>query len=123
MSIKDTKDFIEKAVEGGWKDKDIYKGVTVESPQKYVSFWNSEECCDLYPFEGMNLNNILLDPLSWQAVGRVEGWEGKTYAGGYDVDEDGEVTLSKSEIWHVKMNGLTPALIEGKTTDEYLKTL
>ena len=109
MSIKDTKDFIKKAIEGGWN----WKGVCMKFE---LGGW-------FHLTKEPYFQYILLKPEVWQAVGRVEGWEGKTYAGGYDVDEDGEVTLSKSEIWHVKMNGLTPALIEGKTTDEYLKTL
>jgi len=111
MSIKDTKDFIEKAIEGGYK--------TCCLPSQIPEVTD----CGIYCNGGwVAVENLLLSPEIWQAVGRVEGWEGTTYDGSY-TKEDGEFIAIKSDVWHVKMNGLTPALIEGKTIDEYLKTL
>ena len=52
--MKDIKTFIKKAIEGKWRKGDIlFNTATVVNKYKY---------------------QILLDPLAWQAVGKVEGW-------------------------------------------------
>lgn len=57
------KEFIEKAIEGGWE------------PHRYVG----ELVHDLNKF-GLSDEEtalILQDPSAWRAVGKVEGWEGE----------------------------------------------
>jgi len=79
------KDFINKAIEGGWMPD-------ADTPEIY--------------YEGIR-TNALLDPLAWQAVGKVEGWE----------DRDTEPN------WQNKMHQMIDALVEGKTLEEFIETL
>jgi len=122
MSIKDTKDFIEKAIEGGYKEdreavliSDAFgKGFHMQTAQR----WEGE-----YLKTEHSKEEILLDPLSWQAVGRVERWNG-TYCNGCGIiPHMHECQGENVDEWVDKMHGMIDALIEGKTTDEYLKTL
>lgn len=80
--------FIEKAIEGGWKpdnaERESYSGT-----HKYLF-----------------VAGVMLDPLAWQAVGKVEGWDKKKY-----------------DSWKFVMLSMTEALINGKTIQEFLATL
>lgn len=51
------KTFIKKAIEGGWV------------PNKNIPF------ADIEGYAGFYKEGTLLDPLAWQAVGNVEGWD------------------------------------------------
>lgn len=55
-----------------------------------------------------HLEAVLLDPKAWEAVGKVEGWHDK-------------------ELWHWswqnQMHAMIDALAEGKTLEEFIKTL
>ena len=59
---------------------------------------------------GILIERLLLDPFFWKAVGKVEAWKS-------DIDDRLFVE------WHSKMHGMIDALIEGKTIEDYLKTL
>lgn len=74
--------FIEKAVDGGWQADDETTTAT-----------------------------MLLDPLAWQAVGKVEGWPKLWDCNAYIPG------------WQSKMVGLMYSLIEGVTIESYLETL
>ena len=59
------KEFIKKAIEGGWKDN---------LPNKYYEY--SYEAVLTRNHGLFHLTNIiLLEPSAWQAVGKVEGWK------------------------------------------------
>jgi hypothetical protein len=82
------------------------------------------------------IHEILLDPLAWQAVGKVEGWkeegikslDGKVCA--YDGYRDCGMGRAcrftgfpKIDKWHWHMHQMIDALAEGKSIEEFLETL
>ncbi len=90
--MKYTKLFIEKAIEGGWYGKSFS-----------VNFWCT----------GSHFYEVFLDPSSWRAVGKVEGWERKTIHAHFNYKEEAKV----------KMHGMIDALWDGKSIEQYLSTL
>ena len=93
------KDFIEKAELGGWDGKKV-------APDNHCVF---------------------LDPLAWEALGKVEGWKdeedcrlklGFAWKGHSDKCEE---CISKG--WQRKMRGMIDALIAGDSLKDYVKTL
>lgn len=105
--------FINKAVEGGWK------------PIPPLLFSSIE-----YTYH-IGLDCIFTDPKAWQAVGKVENW-GRDV--GVDcknpIDEKGEHCddYDCNDIyykigWQCRMQGMVNDLIEGKTIEEFLSIL
>lgn len=109
-----TKQFIEKAIEGGWKPNYSLQGnlsnsVFAEYLELHFGY------------------RILLDPLAWQAVGKVEGWttvkkEHRNFG----------ITLAEMDEWYFNMHRMIDALAEAsqkpnfdmqKTIQEFLETL
>lgn len=122
--------FIEKAIEGGW---DIRKGIGLPDGMNISPSLESAAA-------GPLLHRILLDPLAWQAEGKVEGWQERC------MDCDGDVVRRETpeypnlpnglswcpnrcpakrfmQGWHHKMHLMITALAEGKTLEQYLETL
>lgn len=64
-----------------------------------------------------NKEIVLLDPLAWQAVAKVEGWR----QGFYEYGSANEAV--EMAPYMVKMHLMIDALCEGKTIEEYLATL
>lgn len=96
------KQFIEKAIEGAWKPRGIEFGISKGG-------WASlESMMNLVPIE-----EIVLDPKAWEAVGRVEGWS----------QEELSIHNYFSFQWRENMHAMIDALIEGKSIEEYLETL
>lgn len=99
--------FIEKAIEGGWGKDAFYRGEVThcktENGKIYLE-WFSGETESLHLHEEAK-ERILLDPLAWKAVGKVEGW---TEWNGIDSPYENEV------CWYGRMHGLIDALAEGK---------
>ena len=83
------KQFIEKAEKGGYKKSDRENHLRTKFNISSI------------PYEV-----VLLDPLAWKAVGKVEGWGYKTKGN-----------------WFDKMHQMIDALCEGKSIEEYIKTL
>jgi hypothetical protein len=107
-----TKEFIEKAIEGGWNGVNPFE-VKVnphdqDVPKKIVEI---QESIIRKPY----ISEILLDPKAWQALGKVEGW------GDHNHPLTG--TSVTPSCWQCNMHQMTNALIEGKTIEEYLETL
>ena len=100
--------FVEKAIEGGWKN-DMFPMLEILTNGKT-------------PYA--NFEAVLLNPLAWKAVGKVEGWKKEELCGACNLylTEEGEEPCPQ-EGWKHKMLGMIDALIEGKTIEEYLKTL
>jgi len=98
------KQFIEKAVEGGYlKRPDLVvsvdrTGYTRKNTEGNETF--------------MPIDSILLDPLAWQAVGKVEGWDN------YCSCKKGECTA-----YIGIMHRMIDALAEGKSISDFLKEL
>ena len=96
------KQFIEKAIEGGWNNGAYPEPIDV----------------DMVLFEQGNL--ILLDPLAWEAVGKVSSWEVHECEG----DGTGEGCGNGCyPTYRDKMHQMIDALIEGGNIESYLKTL
>jgi hypothetical protein len=93
------KDFIKKAIAGGWRSD--FKPSFLMSTNDFVAHFEKHK------------EKVLLDPLAWQAVGKVEGW-GTPHA----------VNANMLHLeWRDCMYQMIGALIAGKTIEEYLKTL
>lgn len=133
--------FIEKAIEGGWKDLHAFR--------HYNGAWVLVELKELCWREGeggegdtqvqqttsFKLEEILLDPLTWKAVGKVEGWEkGRTYrqsvparkgpnGATYRACIRMQRTAPRPNQWKKNMHAMIDALAEGKSIEEFLATL
>ncbi len=101
-----TKEFIEKAIDGGWKTKnndDIKKSeITPEGLRwSYCEYIDKEA--------------ILLDPKAWEAVGKIEVW----------VEPSGCILkdYSHTNCGRCYMHRMIDALCYGKTIEEFLQSL
>ena len=91
-------EFIEKAIDGGF-DYSYLK------PNLYIS---DEK--DILPDNLLeNFSDIVLNPLSWKAVNKVEKWE--------------ETTTSNPPRYMIEMHRMVNALCEGLTIEQFLETL
>jgi len=109
-----TKQFIEDAIEGGWEN----------------SIWEKKDL----PIDEYNalqiLNDALLDPLAWQAVGKTRGWfdcendiwegELKTYN---SSGEAKQTVYKRYEPWQFKQHNFIDYLADGKDIEEALKAI
>lgn len=95
------KQFIEKAIAGGWKTD-------------WYDDWEGGSYSD------MVIPRILLDPLAWQAVGKTEGWIGYKRTG---IDKGNEIEYHDMEVWKSNMHRMIDALAEGKTIEQFLEPL
>lgn len=118
--MKYTKLFIEKAIEGGWKKDLIEKGYKFHTDGVGYHFILKNKKEHKETFRRDN-EAVLLDPSSWRAVGKVEGW-GNIVIHNHGTTEKCTANCGKSDFKD-KMNGLSPALQEGKSIEEYLSTL
>lgn len=100
------KEFIEKAVEGGWSMDDYHPMYITTAEPKHV------------PLEG-----IFLDPLAWQAVGRVEGWEKRHNYACYIHLDGGKCDCVPEEEWEARMHDMIDALCEGTSIEEFISNL
>lgn len=73
--------FIEKACEGGWMwNREVISHYDVST--------NTFGTKDGNTWFRPDYAVILLDPLSWKAVGKVEGWDGSTYENGKEYQQE-----------------------------------
>lgn len=107
-----SKEFIERAIEGGWEYNEFPK-LWGKVPFKHfnpktssVVFLNPITRRQMW----VQFSKILLDPIAWQAVGKVEGWKSP-----YNIEIQTE--------WSKNMHRMIDALCEGKTIEEFLETL
>lgn len=101
-----TKEFIEKAIEGGWQ-----KYTPHDITNTYVLL--ADRTTKVY------FGDLFLDPKAWEAVGKVEEWNYFTngcptcdYIAYYDEPE-----------WQYRMHKMIDHLIEGGTITSYLEKL
>lgn len=124
------KQFIEKAIEGGWKHKHYDVKRTLDS--KVFSKDVIADIIEHYKLE------ILFDPRAWEAVGKVEGWESYwcVYCNQqFSSKEEAVDTLSTNDRCNHQeledeapkyknaMHAMIDALCEGKSLEEYIATL
>lgn len=105
-----TKQFIEKAIDGGYTFKNVTDFESSES--HYSNVWYQGKTFDYL------ITEILLDPLVWQAVGKVEGWDKKH--GNFDLKDYWE---DDNLYWGYYMHRMIDALCEGRTIEQFLETL
>lgn len=101
------KTFIEKAIEGNWYPCERGSDVSYGYNKKYRLWEFSVN--DVLKVR-MSIHEILLRPDAWRAVGKVEGW------GKGSLDE-------WSKGYKYRMHSMIDALCEGKTINQFLKTL
>lgn len=108
-----TKEFCQKAIEGGFRVAG-YEDAEVTSNGLRISY------CDY-----IDKATILLDPLAWQAVGKVEGWD-------ENIPQVSDKELSLSEIvikykkmpeYAYNMHRMVDYLCDGGTIESFLETL
>lgn len=104
-----TKEFIEKAIEGGWRIEGYGKNWKYDISE-YGALSAYENSRSIYSNKYFK-EKILLDPLSWAAVGKTEGW-------GLRTTED-----ERDPVYDERMLGMVKARIAGKSIEEYLTTL
>jgi len=111
------KEFINKAIEGGWKPNKVNKiigrvaiGEIVAQTKRRGGKGNR----DLLPL-------VLIDPKAWEAVGKAEKWA--DYEENHYEDRRGDLWSQTLPIVQSKMRGMIDALIEGKTLEQYIETL
>lgn len=112
--------FIEKAIEGGWK----------AANKPYLD--RSETGWATVGFHEVSVNvlmwhhEILLDPEAWKAVGKMEGWDSQWEVSTGLLNEYGDVPMSEGKIidrWEYEMHRMIDALADGKSVEQYLETL
>lgn len=123
------KQFIEKAIAGGWNGLEWNENVRVEQPVKITSWvWADSKEGES---NGIPLAWALLNPLAWQAVGKVEGWGSFYDTEGMprNYDTQGWYPITKTgsgydeQMWQAYMHRMIDALAEGKTLEQFLETL
>jgi len=131
--MRDTKQFIEKAIEGGWKEE--YKSSMHIWPDLIVTHtgktgWNEHK---------ISKEQIFLDPKAWQAVGKVEGWifgcnictdpcltTGMASPSNFSSEckrPKEHMTEDYEHPWVKNMHQMIDALAEGKSLEEFIGTL
>ena len=105
------KQFIEKAIEGGWRTGDN------ASILLYALEKNLKEMSPDF------ISGVVLDPLAWQAVGKIEGWGIKMIKVGNKELEAKCGRKGYLHSWQSYMHDMIDALAEGKSIEDYISTL
>jgi len=100
------KDFIEKAIEGGWKEFFDFSFLYTIGNTVTLEYGKTKDTVE------KQLHEIVLDPKAWEAVGKVERWE-----------ENSINNIVYTKGYQYKMNNLMPHLQEGGTIESYIETL
>jgi hypothetical protein len=116
-----TKQFIEKAIEGGMKTTCI--------EDQYPEMGSGGYMCN---GSYTTIEKLILDPKAWEAVGKVEGYSNKIrvrecsncFSERVMKEQTGlSCECLYNEEWKQKMHEMIDHLIEGGTIETYLKTL
>jgi hypothetical protein len=108
-----TQKFIEKVNEGGYVDSQNRRIWGIEDGNIVLMYEDGHRAASV------SFSEILLDPLAWQAVGKVEGWL-KTLG---NATTFYPLIDRPMDEWEFKWHRLLVALAEGKTIEQYLETL
>ncbi len=110
-----TQTFIELAIEGGWKpflDDRVHKKVAMDEGDEWVVFTTKVNV------RRRIVAQILLDPLAWQAVGKVKGWNAQ-FMIGEEVEGKKEIHDLSPE-WLYWQHKLLDLIADGKSIEEAL---
>lgn len=126
------KEFIEKAIQGEWEPEGFEKGPCTCFQNPPCGNCENEED-HIFDFaEDMCIEQILLDPLAWQAVGKIEKWEYfkcTVLTCNHEYDMQGMIVCPKckhhgaKETWIQNMMLMVIARVNDKSIEEFLKTL
>jgi len=106
-----TQRFIVDAIEGDWKQP--RKTALAFGADAMEEVWVVEDRDELFQLEDIFVvQEALLDPLAWQAVGKTRGWKSLT----------GE-SYNDRYAWQEKWHNFIAHLADGKTIDEALSAL
>jgi len=105
--MKTTQDVIETAIRGGWKPYSI-------GAFGYLDFQFPDIHNMIDDIDEASINDVIVDPLFWQALGKELGWCGVGYV---------NIGESKRIQWKQKMYRMIDHLINGGTVEEYLISL
>lgn len=116
------KQFIEKAIKGGW----IYRGGldfqewhVYDKGNTFIRAYFDESRDSVHDIAW---EEIFLDPKAWQACGKVEGWKTTEVSHG-NWDEMRTMTTESVPTWKHNMHSMIDVLAEGKTIEQYISTL
>lgn len=109
MGMTHTQKFIEDAIAGGWHHKGNRTTKAVPhgdaGAKVYLNDANDNR-------EYVLIEEILLDPLAWQAVGKTRGWR-----------EINRMSRYWNDPWKRKLHRFIDHLADGKTVDEALAAI
>ncbi len=101
------KQFIEKAIDGGYGRYD----------EKGWGNGNNVEC----------FYHLVLDPLAWQAVGKVEGWKDSDFYLGSLMENKEGLSHPKfsftGKAYEYRIHMMIHNLCEGRSIEQFLETL
>jgi len=106
------KTFIEKAIEGGWKNEELHIAKGAFEDGYFFggqAHWKFKPNAVSSLIQRISIESILLDPLAWQAVGKCEGWKTDDEDWGCE-DSDNESNMP----YQMKMHRFIDALCDGK---------
>lgn len=106
------KQFIEKAIEGGWKFGIDCSNAPNFKMYDYGFTFGIELKSDIH------IDTIVLDPLAWAAIGKVEGWHENS-----QESKTVHVPSFPLKVWKWNMHRMIDALCEGKSIESFLETL
>ena len=115
------KQFVKKAIVGGWKQPWDKKDKTVDFEEHGVTY-------DFVPYEEEKVvayEEIFLDPLAWQAVGKVSGWgkDTKMNIGKLIAKKMYSADYYLREGPKYRMHQMIDALWDGKSIKEFLSKI
>lgn len=121
------KQFIEKAIEGGWIPNQIKGQMNYGWNWKETPFGPRLELWDdVGGVYFLNTDNMLLDPLAWQAVGKVEGWGisiGMEESKQIPNTDHYTFKIKERFMWKENMHRMIDALCEGKSIEQFLENI
>lgn len=130
MVAMNIQQFIERAIEGGYEP---FK--TVKMSELICEVHGLHYGCNFKPkngaqvkgIAGRHVYEILLDPLAWQSVGKVEGWNKKDrklshYSNGPKMGMMQGHSYSLGG-WRHNWHRMIDALADGETLEEFLANI
>jgi len=110
------KQFIEKAIEGGWTHKGYLPkvGGCCHYNEAYGTGSYTHDSSHVVIFK---ICEMFLDPLAWQAVGKVEEWKEEVNL------RDSIIYRDYIRIAHINMHRMIDTLCEGRSIEQFLENL
>lgn len=134
-----TENFIRLALEGGWIPKELLMASTVKEATEIKTYFrkDTERFGINYIINGnvlgaevkpsaIDKNVALLDPLAWQAVGKVKGWQVRSdwIKDKNDLPDNFEgIIHAFAAEWRFAMLHFTDLLADGKSIEEAIREI